>query len=134
MHYQACTILPCLPSVVLSSASVPAVAQQLPQPSLLSRLLNATHQDLPSMLRQIADPLTAPFATLPPLSELPINPGGSHSRWRYNGQALLEHHMQQAKQLPVSDVLPTAGLLGQPQPGGKCPAAPSLNRSKVDAF
>ena len=83
------------------------------------------------MLKQIADPLTAPFALLPPLSELPINPDGSHSRWRYNGQALLEHHMLQAKKLPVSDVLPTAGLLGQPQPGANCPAAPSLTRCKV---
>ena len=82
------------------------------------------------MLRQIADPLTAPFATLPPFSELPINHDGSHSHWRFNGQALLEHHIKQARKLPVSDVLPTAGLLGQPQPGSNCPAAPSFTRSK----
>ena len=113
---------------------VVAVAQETPRPSLLSRLLNAPPQDLPSMLRQIADPLTAPFATLPPLSELPSNPDGPHSRWRYNGQALLEHHIQQAKKLPISDVLPTAGLLGQPLPGTDCPPAPSLSPSKVKIF
>ena len=113
---------------------VAAVPHKLPQPPLLSRLLNATQQDLPSMLRQIVDPLTAPFATLSPLSELPIDPDGSHSRWRYNGQALLEHHMQQIRKLPVSDALPTAGLLGQPLPGSDCPAAPSLTRSKVGCF
>ena len=110
------------------------MAQDSPQPSLLSRLLNATPQDLPSMLRHITDPLTAPFATLPPLSELPIEPGGPHSSWHHNRQALLEHHLQQARQLPANDVLPTGGLLGQPQPGSHYPAAPSMSRSKVGAF
>lgn len=112
---------------------VDAVPQEAPQPSLLSRLLNAPQQDLPDMLSQVFSPLTEPFARLPPLSELPINPGGSQSGWRYNGQALLEHHVQQAKQLPVGDVLPTGGLLGQPTPGRDCPAAPSVTRSKVRA-
>lgn len=86
------------------------------------------------MLRQITDPLTAPFAMLPPLSELPIEPNGPQSSWHHNGQALLEHHLQQARQLSASDVLPTGGLLGQPQPGSHYPAAPSLSRSKVGVF
>lgn len=140
VHAALHMCLPCAPHAdILSLLSshkpchVDAVPQEAPQPSLLSRLLNAPQQDLPGMLSQVFSPLTEPFARLPPISELPINPGGSQLGWRYNGQALLEHHMQQAKQLPVGDVLPTGGLLGQPPPGRECPAAPSLTRSKVKA-
>ena len=110
---------------------MPAVAQEAPPQSLLSCLLNAQQQELPSMLRQIAEPLAAPFAIPLPLSKLPFNPDGSPSRQRYNGKALLELHVKQAKGLSVSDVMATAGLLGQPQPSSECPAAPVLSGSQV---
>ena len=110
---------------------MPAVTKEAAPQLLLSRLLNAQQQDLHSMLRQIAEPLAAPFAIPLPLSKLPINPDGSPSRPRYNGKALLELHVKQAKRLSVSDVVATAGLLGQPQPSSECPAAPYLSDSQV---
>ena len=138
LHAALHMCLPLAPHTdILASPNPPrifpmnAVPQEAPPPSLLSRLLNTPQQDLPSLLSQVFSPLTEPFARLPPLSELPINPDGPQSGWRYNGQALLEHHIQQALQLPAGDVLPTGGLLGQPPPGRDCPAAPSLTRSKV---
>ena len=46
----------------------------------------------------------------------------------------MEYHIKQAGRLPKDQVLATAGLLGQPATGGMCPAAPSLNRSRVSSW
>ena len=105
-----------------------AVAQEGPPASLLSRLLNANQGELSSMLRQMAGPLALPFVIPPPLLG---TPNGSLTQPRFNGKALLEYHMEQARRLAANDVVATAGLLGQPQPSAECPAAPCLIRSQV---
>ena len=46
----------------------------------------------------------------------------------------MEYHIKQAGRLPKDQVLATAGLLGQPATDGMCPAAPSLNRSRVSCW
>lgn len=107
-----------------------AAAKGAPQLSALSQLLNTDQSELPGMIRQLLDPLAAPFSMPAPLSALPIGANGT-PQWRYNGQALLEYHLKQARSAPQGQVLRTAGLLGQPQADTGCPVAPSLTRSQV---
>ncbi|KAA6423282.1 MAG: hypothetical protein FRX49_06734 [Trebouxia sp. A1-2] len=108
----------------------PAVVADTPPPSTLSCLLNTDERELPGIIKCLLEPLAFPFHLPNPLSPLPIKSDGS-PQWLYNGNALMEYHIKQAGRLPKDQVLATAGLLGQPTTDGMCPAAPSLNRSRV---
>ena len=105
----------------------------MPPPSTLSSLLNTDERELPGIIQCLLEPLAIPFHLPNPLSLLPIKSGGS-PQWLYNGNALMEYHIKQAGKLPKDQVLATAGLMGQPATDGVCPAAPSLNRSRVSSW
>ncbi len=109
-----------------------AVVADTPPPSTLSRLLNTDENELPGIIQRLLEPLAFPFNLPNPLSPLPIKSDGS-PQWLYNGNALMEYHIKQAGRLPKAQMLATAGLWGQPATGGMCPAAPSLNRSRVSS-
>ncbi len=115
-----------LPTCIVAAA----VIAETPPPSTLSRLLNTDENELPGIIQRLLEPLAFPFHLPNPLSPLPIKIDGS-PQWLHNGNALMEYHIKQAGKLPKDQVLATAGLLGQPATHGVCPAAPSLNRSRV---
>jgi hypothetical protein len=110
-----------------------AVVADTPPPSTLSRLLNSDENEMPGIIQRLLEPLAFPFHLPSPLLPLPIKSDGS-PQWLYNGNALMEYHIKQAGRLPKDQVLATAGLLGQPRADGTCPAAPSLNRSRVSSW
>ena len=109
-----------------------AVVADTPPPSTLSRLLNTDENELPGIIQRLLEPLAFPFHLPNPLSPLPVKSDGS-PQWLYNGNALMEYHIKQAGRLPKDQVLATAGLWGQPATDGVCPAARSLNRSRVSS-